>query len=133
VRSIRWSVTARAEYLEILKRIRADNPAAARRAANEIKRAMDLLALHNIGRRGRVEGTFEKSLVSLPYVIATQKPTARSASSYSGSSTTPAIGHPASGRGNPSARDRPSRAITIISKERRSWPSIAPQATSSLA
>jgi toxin ParE1/3/4 len=56
--------------LDILRRIRGDNPTAARRVANEIKRAMDLLARHNIGRRGRVEGTFEKSVVGLPYIIA---------------------------------------------------------------
>lgn len=70
MRPIRWSVTARAEYLDILRRIRADNPTAARRVANEIKRAMDLLARHNIGRLGRVEGTFEKSVVGLPYIVA---------------------------------------------------------------
>jgi toxin ParE1/3/4 len=70
VRSIRWSVTARAEYLDILRRVRADNPTAARRIAYEIKRAMDLLMRHNIGRRGRVEGTFEKSVVGLPYIVA---------------------------------------------------------------
>jgi toxin ParE1/3/4 len=70
VRPVLWSETALSEYQNILQRVGADNPSAARRVADKIDRAIELLAHRNIGRRGRVEGTFEKSVVGLPYIVA---------------------------------------------------------------
>ncbi len=70
MKPILWAETARAEYLDILNRIRTDNPAAARRVEKRIEETIKSLAHRNIGRRGRVEGTFEKSVVGLPYIVA---------------------------------------------------------------
>jgi toxin ParE1/3/4 len=70
VRPIVWAETARADYRRALARIRAENPAAARRVSGVVQQAIEMVARRNIGRRGRVEGTFEKSVVGLPYVIA---------------------------------------------------------------
>ncbi len=70
MKPILWAETARAEYLDILNRIRTDNPAAARRVEKRIDETINSLAHRNIRRRGRVEGTFEKSVVGLPYIVA---------------------------------------------------------------
>ncbi|HEY8564786.1 MAG TPA: type II toxin-antitoxin system RelE/ParE family toxin [Beijerinckiaceae bacterium] len=70
MKRIVWADTARRDYLGLLRRIRADNPAAAARVAGEITKAVEGLARHNTGRAGRVAGTYEKSVTGLPYVVA---------------------------------------------------------------
>lgn len=70
MRRIVWSEEAHADLLKLLARIQPDNPGAARRVADAIDTAVRSLAERNIGRRGRVEGTFEKTVVGLPYVVA---------------------------------------------------------------
>ena len=70
VKPIVWSETASLEYRNRVRRIRADSPDAARRVANRIAEAVEGLAHRNTGRPGRVRGTFEKSIVGLPYIVA---------------------------------------------------------------
>ena len=68
-RNVVWSqdalkdITAQAIY------IAKDNKKAALRVANAIKDAGDRLGAFSTGRPGRFEGTYEKSLAGLPYVI----------------------------------------------------------------
>ena len=70
VKPIVWSETASLEYQNLVRRIGADSPDAARRVANRIAEAVKGLAQRNTGRPGRVRDTFEKSIVGLPYVVA---------------------------------------------------------------
>jgi plasmid stabilization system protein ParE len=49
--------------------IQADNPAAAVRAADYIRDTANALGRMATGRRGRFSGTYEKSVIGLPYVI----------------------------------------------------------------
>lgn len=70
MRRIVWAETARVDYRRTLGRIRAYNPAAARRVSEVVQHTIETVARRNVGRRGRVEGTFEKSVIGLPYVVA---------------------------------------------------------------
>lgn len=70
MREVVWSETARAEYLKIIDHVAEQNVAGARRIADAIDQTIERLAERNTGRRGRVEGTFEKSIVGLPYILA---------------------------------------------------------------
>ena len=65
-----WSDEALADLLAIIQYIRQDNPAAALRIAQRIQEAGNALETFATGRRGRVEGTFEKVLPPLPYILA---------------------------------------------------------------
>jgi len=70
VRSIRWSQPAAADFRELIARIHADNPAAARRTAECIKqRVSGLAAMPRMGRSGRVKDTRELVISGTPYVI----------------------------------------------------------------
>ena len=69
-RPVRWSLDARADLLSISDYIRADSPEAARRVARQIEASSKLLGEFATGRAGRVEGTYEKGVPRLPYVIA---------------------------------------------------------------
>ena len=62
-RAARNDLNGIADYLE------QDNPRAARRVANMLLSTMRSLAIHNTGRYGRVEATYEKSVTGLPYII----------------------------------------------------------------
>lgn len=70
MRQVVWSETARAEYLKIIGYVAEQNVDGARRIAAAVDQAIERLAERNSGRLGRVEGTFEKSIVGLPYVLA---------------------------------------------------------------
>ncbi|GEP00152.1 type II toxin-antitoxin system RelE/ParE family toxin [Methylobacterium haplocladii] len=69
-REVVWSPTARADLVAIARYIARDNPSAARTVAATLRAAGEALAEVPTGRPGRVDGTFEKSLPRLPYVIA---------------------------------------------------------------
>jgi len=69
-RPVLWSRTALDDLIEIARFIAADNPAAARRVAAEIRRTGNLLGQAAIGRPGRVIGTYERSVRRMPYIIA---------------------------------------------------------------
>ncbi len=67
-----WSFSAREDLREITTYIAADNPFAARRVQNRLQQAVLALADRPTGRVGRVDGTFEKVVQGLPFIIAYQ-------------------------------------------------------------
>jgi toxin ParE1/3/4 len=67
---IRWSRKALDDLKDQVAFIAKDNPQAARYVAARIRATGDLIAARSVGRKGRVEGTWEKSIKGLPYVIA---------------------------------------------------------------
>lgn len=70
MRPVVWAEDARRDYLDILRYIARDKPAAATRVAGAIQRAATGLGRLATGRPGRVADTYEKSVTGLPYVIA---------------------------------------------------------------
>jgi toxin ParE1/3/4 len=70
MRPVVWSETARRDTLGILLHIAEDSPAAAERVVDAIEDAGRKLGEFATGRTGRVSGTYEKSLVRLPYILA---------------------------------------------------------------
>ena len=67
---IRWEDEARADLKMIISFIKKDNPTAARRVHEEVKKAVQTLArYHQFGRIGRVINTRELVIPSLPYII----------------------------------------------------------------
>jgi plasmid stabilization system protein ParE len=69
-RRVIWTRTARHNVLEIIRFITAENPAAARRVFAQIDQQGRTLGEFATGRSGRVDGTYEKVVVNLPYIIA---------------------------------------------------------------
>lgn len=69
-RRVVWSDTARADYLAIIRYIAERNPDAALRVAERIEDAGAALGDFGTGRPGRVQGTYEKLVTGLPYIIA---------------------------------------------------------------
>jgi plasmid stabilization system protein ParE len=69
-RPVAWSRDALDDIKEQVTFIARDNPAAARRGADRIRDAGKALGDFATGRSGRVAGTYEKSLVRLPYIIS---------------------------------------------------------------
>jgi toxin ParE1/3/4 len=53
-----------------IARIAADSPSAAKRVRKRLHETGLALGTRAIGRAGRVEGTFEKTVTGLPYIIA---------------------------------------------------------------
>ena len=70
MRDVVWSEAALDDTDALFAYIAADDPAAARRVLNRVKSAAQGLGRLPSGRRGRVQGTYEKSVVGLPYIIA---------------------------------------------------------------
>jgi toxin ParE1/3/4 len=68
---IKWTPTA-ARHLEALEDyIAQDNPSAAYRVAQTIRKQIEMLILHPYsGRTGRVEGTRELVISKTPYIVA---------------------------------------------------------------
>jgi addiction module RelE/StbE family toxin len=65
-----WRVTALNDLESIRKFIANDNPRAATRVHAAIRAAVDPLAdLPHVGRAGRVDGTRELVVGSLPYIV----------------------------------------------------------------
>ena len=69
-RRVVWADTARETYLEIVRYIAEDNPDAAERVARRIDETARALGDFAIGRAGRVQGTYEKVVTGLPYILA---------------------------------------------------------------
>ena len=70
MRDVVWSEDALDDANELVAYIAADNPAAADKVLDRIELTAQRLGRQAIGRSGRVEGTYEKSVVGLPYIIA---------------------------------------------------------------
>ena len=67
---IRWSPAAGEDLFRIVEYIRRENPSAAQRIAKTIyESAGSLKSFPYRGRTGRVEGTRELPLPSLPFVV----------------------------------------------------------------
>ena len=69
-RPVSWTRAALDELKAQIAYIAQDNPAAARRVAERIRTTGDTLSDFATGHQGRVEGTYEKSVGGLPYIIA---------------------------------------------------------------
>lgn len=66
-----WHPLARADLAELVAYIASDNPIAAYRVHDEIRKQTNLLAKHpEMGRPGRVRGTRELVVTGTPYVAA---------------------------------------------------------------
>jgi len=71
LRRVSWSPRAAALYRsEVLNYLEQQSETALRRVRSDIERAIELLSQRPIGRPGRVSGTYEKSVVGQPYIIA---------------------------------------------------------------
>jgi toxin ParE1/3/4 len=67
---VRWSPEAATDFTSIVRYIRQDNPSAALRVAHAIHNAIAKLnTFPNRGRPGRIDGTRELPLASLPFVV----------------------------------------------------------------
>jgi toxin ParE1/3/4 len=70
VRDVFWSETALSDADSIVAYIAADNPDAALKVILQIEETAGRLGRMAIGRPGRVAGTYEKSVIGLPFIIA---------------------------------------------------------------
>ena len=68
-REVVWSRKAGRDLDAIVAFLTERNPRAAERAAERIVHSTELLGDFATGHRGRVEGTFEKPIPSLPYIV----------------------------------------------------------------
>jgi toxin ParE1/3/4 len=67
---VRWSPAAAANFAEIIQHIREQNGASALRVARSIYETVrQLKKFPNRGRRGRMKGTRELVLSSLPFIV----------------------------------------------------------------
>jgi plasmid stabilization system protein ParE len=71
MRPVRWSRAALDALKQAVAYIARDNPEAARKIANAIRRTGEELGRRSTGRKGRMAGTFEKSVAGAPYAIDT--------------------------------------------------------------
>jgi len=69
-RRVVWSRDALDALKQAIQHIARDNPQAARRVAASIRAVGNALGERSIGRRGRVPGTYEKSVTGIPYILA---------------------------------------------------------------
>lgn len=70
MRRIAWSKDALAELLDAIGYIAERNPIAAADQLDRIDETIQLLADIPVGRPGRVHGTYEKPVLSSPYIVA---------------------------------------------------------------
>jgi toxin ParE1/3/4 len=68
-RPVFWSERASDAVEVSVAVIARDNPAAAQRVAKRLYEAAEKLGERSIGRMGRVQETYEKTVVGLPYII----------------------------------------------------------------
>jgi len=68
-RPVVWAADATRDTLGILRHIAQDDPDVAERIVDLIEAAGSRLGEIPTGRPGRVPGTFEKSLVPLPWIL----------------------------------------------------------------
>jgi len=69
-RSVFWAQTALDDYDHAVAYIAKQNVAAARRVAAVLRKTGNELGLHATGRPGRASGTYERTVVGLPYIVA---------------------------------------------------------------
>ncbi len=69
-RPVQWSRDALDDLKSQLAYIAADNPAAALRVADQIRKPGASLGEMTTGRPGRIGGTYDKLVARLPYIIA---------------------------------------------------------------
>ena len=65
-----WSDTARDELRQAIRHIANEDQSVARLVRERIARTVALLGERPIGRRGRVEGTYEKTVLKTSHIIA---------------------------------------------------------------
>ena len=66
-----WHPLARADVAELVAHIASDNPVAAYRVHDDIRKQTSLLAIYpELGRPGRVRGTRELVVTGTPYIVA---------------------------------------------------------------
>jgi toxin ParE1/3/4 len=70
VSDVVWSADALDDLDAAIAYIAADNPAAALKVLDRVGKSAESLGQIATGRRGRVAGTYEKSVRGLPYIIA---------------------------------------------------------------
>lgn len=70
MRHVQWSDDALEDLEQQVVHIAKDNQAAARRVAKRIRETGDALGEFATGHPGRVNGTYEKSVNGLPYIVA---------------------------------------------------------------
>lgn len=71
MRRVLWSPQGLAFYeRDVLDYLDTQGESAATRVRSDIERTIQVLAQRPIGRPGRISGTYEKSVVGQPYVIA---------------------------------------------------------------
>jgi toxin ParE1/3/4 len=68
-RPVFWSRAALNDLKVAASHIARENPEAARKIDAAIREAGKKLGVHSTGRKGRVNGAFEKSVAGLPYII----------------------------------------------------------------
>jgi toxin ParE1/3/4 len=69
MKRLQFTVRARQDLLGIADYIAEHNGRAASRVMQKLDTAMRGLARYNTGRYGRIEGTYEKSVSGLPYIV----------------------------------------------------------------
>ena len=68
---VEWHPLASADLAEMVAYIASDNPVAAYRVHDDIRKQTNLLAIYpEIGRPGRVRGTRELVITGTPYIAA---------------------------------------------------------------
>jgi plasmid stabilization system protein ParE len=70
VSAVFWAEDALEDLNSAIAYIAADNPTAALKVLDRIEATGEALGEVATGRRGRVAGTYEKSVRGLPYIIA---------------------------------------------------------------
>jgi len=70
VSAVFWAEDALDDLNSAIAYIAADNPTAALKVLDRIEATGEALGRVATGRRGRVAGTYEKSVRGLPYIIA---------------------------------------------------------------
>src|SRR5262245_29644116 len=71
MRRVLWSPLGLALYeRDVLDYLDTQGESTVRRVRSDIERAIQLLAQRPIGRPGRISGTYEKSVIGQPYIIA---------------------------------------------------------------
>lgn len=76
-RPVFWSRDALDDIKRTTTRIARDDPPAARKVAAALRSAANKLGERATGRKGRMSGTYEKSITGLPYIIAYALPPVR--------------------------------------------------------
>ena len=69
MRNILWAPGAKKDLQKISYWISRDNPVAANDVLDKIDQCAQKLALSPVGHKGRKDGTWEKVVVGLPYIL----------------------------------------------------------------